>query len=112
MNIRQQSKSFMSSKINKQQKNEFINNLLRENGFYNEKWTIKASKNLFKIFSLSKHFSSLQEEKYRLKNIEYVKNLNPEDFTGKLQILNNEKNYLEFLKNPDDPKFEMVILFF
>ena len=107
----QQLKSSRASKMLIQQKTQTIDRLLWENGLQKEKWSQVATKNLFKIFSISKHFSSLQEDYYRQKNIEYVKNLDPEDFTGKCKFLNSEKNYLDYLKNPDHNKFQMVILF-
>ena len=92
-----------------QNNSELISELLHENGLKMEQWRAFGSKNLFKTFSLGKHFSSLEENKYRDKNIQFVKDSDPEDFKGKLKMLCNEKNYLEFLKHPDNPKFEMVI---
>ena len=86
--------------------------VLKENGYRLEHWNNKPSHNLFKTFSLSLHFSSMEEEKYREKNITYVKNLEPEMFKGKLALLNCERNFLDYLKSPGNPKFEKVKLRF
>lgn len=96
-------------KNDSQRSNDLVQNLLFENSLKVELWSPIASKNIFKTLSLARHFSSLQEEVYRQKNINFVKNAELDSFRAKLAVLSNEKRYLEYLKNPDHPKFELVI---